>query len=279
MADYVVVDKEQLEADLTIVADSIRSKGGTTEKLSFPQGMKNAVESIRTGSGDGIDTNSNNPATASDIAEGKEAFVNGVKITGTVAVRSGGKSANTVHGESTKISAYYNDTSKIALVHQIPEGNSYLLKDSAFIRVVTPFTNFGDATPEDVAEGKTFTSASGLKVTGTHKCSSGATSGSIVKSKETTNFTIISGYSNLSVKYSSSVVDNNGELALGGTTNSVSVNTASDLDVIKGKYIEKSSSGATAIYYIPEDTTITQTGSAYSKSYVASKANQMFMLG
>lgn len=107
----------------------------------------------------------------------------------------------------------------------------------------------------------------------------GGESGSIVKSKETTNFTIISGYSNLSVKYSSSVVDNNGELALGGTTNSVSVSTASDLDVIKGKYIEKSSSDATAIYYIPEDTTITQTGSTYSKSYVASKANQMFVLG
>lgn len=47
MADYVVIDKEQLEADLTTVADSIRAKGGTTEPLAFPQGMKVAVENIQ----------------------------------------------------------------------------------------------------------------------------------------------------------------------------------------------------------------------------------------
>lgn len=49
MADYKVVDATQLDADLTIVADAIRSKGGTTEQLSFPQGMKQAVEDIQTG--------------------------------------------------------------------------------------------------------------------------------------------------------------------------------------------------------------------------------------
>ena len=49
MAEYVVIDKEQLEADLTVVADAIRKKGGTTEKLEFPQGMKEAVNNIETG--------------------------------------------------------------------------------------------------------------------------------------------------------------------------------------------------------------------------------------
>lgn len=49
MAEYVVVDKEKLDSDLTIVADSIRAKGGTTEELEFPLGMKEAVESIKTG--------------------------------------------------------------------------------------------------------------------------------------------------------------------------------------------------------------------------------------
>ena len=48
MSEYVVVDKEQLEADLTIVADSIREKSGTTEDLAFPLGMKEVVESIDT---------------------------------------------------------------------------------------------------------------------------------------------------------------------------------------------------------------------------------------
>lgn len=45
MADYVVVDKEQLEADITTVSDSIRGLLETEEKLEFPQGMKEAVES------------------------------------------------------------------------------------------------------------------------------------------------------------------------------------------------------------------------------------------
>lgn len=49
----VVVDKEKLENDLTIVADSIRAKSGTSEKLEFPQGYKSAVESIESGGGSG----------------------------------------------------------------------------------------------------------------------------------------------------------------------------------------------------------------------------------
>lgn len=51
MADYKVVDSAQLDADLKVVADAIRSKGGTSEQLSFPQGMKDAVEAIQSGGG------------------------------------------------------------------------------------------------------------------------------------------------------------------------------------------------------------------------------------
>lgn len=47
MANYKVVNAEQLEADLTVVADAIREKGGTTGSLSFPNGMKEAVEAIQ----------------------------------------------------------------------------------------------------------------------------------------------------------------------------------------------------------------------------------------
>lgn len=49
MAELVVVDKEQLENDLTVVADAIREKGETTEQLAFPQGMKQAVKAIEKG--------------------------------------------------------------------------------------------------------------------------------------------------------------------------------------------------------------------------------------
>lgn len=51
MTDYVVVDKEHLESDLTVVADAIREKSGTSEPLEFPLGMKNAVEAIQSGGG------------------------------------------------------------------------------------------------------------------------------------------------------------------------------------------------------------------------------------
>lgn len=51
MADYKVIDAEQLDADLTTVADAIRSKGGTTEQLLFPSGMVTAIGAIQSGGG------------------------------------------------------------------------------------------------------------------------------------------------------------------------------------------------------------------------------------
>lgn len=51
MADLKVIDAEQLDSDLTIVADAIRSKSGTAEKLDFPHGMKQSIESISSGGG------------------------------------------------------------------------------------------------------------------------------------------------------------------------------------------------------------------------------------
>lgn len=55
MADYKVVDSAQLDADLKVVADAIREKGGITEQLSFPHGMKQVVEAIQSGGGVGVD--------------------------------------------------------------------------------------------------------------------------------------------------------------------------------------------------------------------------------
>ena len=52
MADYRVIDVEQLESDLTVVADSIREKGGTSEQLAFPNGMADAVRGIQSGGSD-----------------------------------------------------------------------------------------------------------------------------------------------------------------------------------------------------------------------------------
>lgn len=47
MAEYLVQG-----ASLTTVADAIREKGGTSEPLSFPEGMAKAVRNIQSGGGD-----------------------------------------------------------------------------------------------------------------------------------------------------------------------------------------------------------------------------------
>ena len=49
MADYYVVDREQLDADMTGVADHIRAKAEISTPLEWPDGYKAAVDAIPTG--------------------------------------------------------------------------------------------------------------------------------------------------------------------------------------------------------------------------------------
>lgn len=46
MPNYEVVDADQLDADMTTVADAIRAKAGTAEKLAFPEGMAAAIPGV-----------------------------------------------------------------------------------------------------------------------------------------------------------------------------------------------------------------------------------------
>ena len=48
MAYDKVIDSAELDAELTSVADAIRTKSGTTGKLTFPDGFVSAVEEIQT---------------------------------------------------------------------------------------------------------------------------------------------------------------------------------------------------------------------------------------
>lgn len=49
MADYQVVDREQLDADMADVADRIRAKAEISTPLAWPDGYKAAVDAIQTG--------------------------------------------------------------------------------------------------------------------------------------------------------------------------------------------------------------------------------------
>lgn len=55
MAVDKLVDSTQLDADLTTVADAIRTKGGTSAALAFPAGFVDAIDAIETGGGGGGD--------------------------------------------------------------------------------------------------------------------------------------------------------------------------------------------------------------------------------
>lgn len=115
----------------------------------------------------GIDT-SDATATASDIAKDKTAYINGGKVNGALPDYLSDEKA-TFAANYTQVSDY-NDS--MFLCRGSNSGDK-ILRDGAYANVYVRKNVFGDATAADVAQGKTFTSSSGLKVTGTHICSGG----------------------------------------------------------------------------------------------------------
>lgn len=68
MAYDKVIDSSVLDANLTSVANAIRSKGGTSASLAFPAGFINAISQMETGK---VTTEVHEITFASDLGNGK----------------------------------------------------------------------------------------------------------------------------------------------------------------------------------------------------------------
>lgn len=148
------------KSELTLVANAIRTKTGSTAQISFPDGYVTEIGTL---------TNTSDATISADVVpEGWIGYGSAGKITGTMPQST---KVSSSHGVSvTKTDNYFTLSGPIT---STTPGNSfvYVFPDGQTNAVITPDSDavakFGDAVAADVIAGKEFTSSAGFQVSGT----------------------------------------------------------------------------------------------------------------
>lgn len=154
MAIDKAVDSRALDTLFENIGNAIREKDGTTALIT-PGNMPAKIRAIRTG----VDT-SDATAAASDIAVGKTAYVNGKKVTGELSLMA----QINVSYKGDAIRPVLSQTGITVEGFCEVSGNT-LVNDNT--KVITSIYIPGDAAPDNVLEGTTFSSEDYIEATGT----------------------------------------------------------------------------------------------------------------
>ena len=199
MAKDIKSSVRRLQRAKTDIVNAIETKGVSVPDGAKIDDMPELISHIETGT----DT-SDATATASDIAQGKTAYVNGEKVTGMISKMSNIANADATVKQIQRTPVVGNSYYEIemqATGTTAPGGSGKYIFDGESVKLSLDVNSskFGNAAAENVLKGKTFTSSAGLSVTGTHVCKQPKLqTKSVTPSAAAQNVTPDSGYDGLS---------------------------------------------------------------------------------